>query len=69
MNNKAGVKLTPVQLALLQEKSGGFHNEYMPGLRLIELKLINHKMTSYGRVKWKINEAGIAYLDSIEQKG
>lgn len=58
----AKIKLTPAQLKLLQEGSGTFINTYKPGLKLIELKLVDSQAISYGQIKWSINEAGRAYL-------
>jgi len=57
------IKLTPAQLALLKEKSGGFIDSYKPGLKLIELKLID--VTGNGYYHWTINTAGEELLAMV----
>ncbi len=56
MSVTAKIKLTPAQLSLLQEKRGGFVDSYKPGLRLIELGLID--VTGKGYFRWTINASG-----------
>lgn len=57
------IKLTPAQLALLQEKKGGFIDTYKPGLKLIELGLID--VIGKGYYRWTINAAGEELLAMV----
>ena len=59
---KQKLKLTPAQLELLKERQGSFTDSYKPGMRLIELGLIDVRKPKIGNLTWKINEAGEAYL-------
>lgn len=61
------IKLTPAQLKLLQEQSGGFSGDYKPGLKLIELGFIDVREAGFGHRKWTINDAGLAYLASLSK--
>lgn len=62
----AKIKLTQAQLRKLQERSGFFVPEYKPGLKLMELGLIDAIQSKSGwTYKWTINEAGEKYLHSI----
>ena len=63
---KTRIKLTPAQLSLLQEKRGGFLDNYKPGLKLMELGLID--VAGNGYYRWTINSNGEAVLAEIGVK-
>ena len=60
------IKLSPAQSALLGERAGRFIPTYKPGLRLIDLGLIDaaQKMPN-GVFKWVINAAGENVLAAL----
>jgi len=58
------VKLTPAQITLLTERKGTFNESYRPGMKLIELALVDASKSKFGVYTWAINGAGEAFLAS-----
>jgi hypothetical protein len=58
------VKLTPAQITLLVERKGTFKESYKPGMKLIELALVDASKSRFGVYSWVINAAGEAFLAS-----
>lgn len=58
-------KLSPAQLETLKQRSGTFVNYFKPGLKLIELGLIDAK-EAHGTYRWTINAEGEALIASLE---
>ncbi|RUE86359.1 hypothetical protein IPC1135_29770 [Pseudomonas aeruginosa] len=58
------VKLTPAQIALLAERKGTFIDTYKPGMKLIELALVDASKSKFGVYSWAINSAGETFLAS-----